>query len=158
MPNEPSPFMFAQALHVLLDCGQQQPNQDTAGLAFTATLLAAGYEQHELTKAIIATRATTTSTTANHGHDPFYEHQYTDDEFQQKFLEAMRPGIHERKSANKITWDAIKRRQDLDEVINQMRMDDQQPETVADQQLTDTLKEAVNHAEQALERHHTRTP
>ena len=155
MPNEPSPFMFAQALRVLLDAGYQRPTKQPARIAFTATLLAAGYGQHELTK---ATRATNISTTGNHDHEPFYGHEYADDEFQQQFLEAMRPGIHQRQSDNKIIWAAVKRRLDLDEIINQMRMDDQQPETVSDQQLTDALEAAMNQAEQALKPHPTRTP
>ena len=148
MPNDPSPFMFAQALHVLRDSGQEHPTKDTAGLAFMATMLSAGYRRHELTKATMATRAT-----ANTGKDP-----YTGTKFKKKFLEAMRPGINERQSANKIQWTTVKRKLNLDEIITQIRLDDKNPEAVADKQLTDSLEEAVNHTKQALKPHHAQNP
>ena len=76
MPNDPSPFMFAQALHVLQDAGHEHPTKNAAGLAFAASLLSAGYRRHELTHAIMATRPT-----ANTGDDPYSNNPYTDAQF-----------------------------------------------------------------------------
>ena len=98
--NEPSTFMFAQAMRILAETGHAEPNRETAGLAFVAALLNAGWSTEAIANAIQAGFADAGPQLNTRSAYTLMTYEQTRTQaivtFRRTFLESMRPGIGER--------------------------------------------------------------
>ena len=92
--------MFAQAMRILAETGHAEPSRETAGLAFVATLLNAGWSTEAIANAIQTSFAAADQRLSTRSAYTLMAYEQTSTQatvtFRSTFLESMRPGISER--------------------------------------------------------------
>ena len=98
--SDPSPFMLAQALRILMETGHPEPTHEAAGCAFVATMLNSGWGNQQIANAITAGFTAAGPQLSAKSAYTLMAYEQTGTKavatFRRTFLESMRPGISER--------------------------------------------------------------
>ena len=157
MTPEPSPFAFAQALRIMLNVGHSRPELETAGIAFAAAMLHAGWENQEITDAITAAHAaagnkskTANSTLLYTLTDYNIKSTRPKEAFRTAFIESMRPGILKRHQEAERKRNAARPQWDVTNVMQEIIFQEKEPDIVADHKLRTDAHRAANSARRAV--------